>query len=266
MITLGNVSHANQRSPTNFLTCHKKGELKSIGIANGMNTHYFDVEINGNQIIRPDGVPDIRFHSSQTHGGGEGNNGLSLNCEFDNLKIDIWDGKAPASEPRYWCIFEIDGAHLSMDQEEFMDKWNDEEEDDLLTIDDEDFVYLHYHDEDGSDILTAYQGRSQHAWVSVENDAFHPKHEIKNLSGKIFCSDWQGNPIAVQEDLFPLELRYASHETVLDTLQIERKEIETGVYDFEVELPQYVKERSASWTLSTQGSEWANYRDKFTVI
>lgn len=266
MITLGNVSHANQTSWTDFITCHKPGRLKSIGLASGMNTHYFDIELDGNSILRPDGVADIRFHSSQQYGGGEGNNSLSFDCGFDKLHIEIKDGQAPSAEPRYWCIFEIDGANLSMSQSTFMKKWNSSEDsdDNLLTIEEEDFVYKHYQDDDGEDVISHTCGRPQAASIilpdTIELD------EGSNIEGQLFTFDWRYNPIEPDDDLFPLHLHLAQHNESVTTIEpdfIETEEIGTGL---RFEIPSDFAQPFTSWSISTSATKWANFRAPFTLL
>jgi hypothetical protein len=267
MITLCNVTHANMTSPVAFVSSNTRGRLVSIGVANGMNVHHFDVEINGTGVIKADGVSDVRFHSSQSYGGGEGNNGLCFDSNFDTLHIEIRDGKAPAAETRYWCVFEVNPTNLPMTRSEFIEQWKKDEEDEprLLDFDDDgNVVHERYYDRSGEELLSVSRGRTRHAVTVVGEDTLRPGRET--LSGEIRCIDWQNRPLGFDEGLLPLELRLGSRETVVEELPTDVKKSDDGVYEFEATVPEFIEGTPTDWTLSTQGAEWANYRASFTTL
>lgn len=272
MITVGNVSHANSKSRQNFLSSNTDGELVSLGIANGMNVHHFSVDVDGRKIFRADSVSDVRFHSSQSYGGGEGNNGLTVDCEFDSLNIDIWDQKAPAAETRYWCILKIDLSQLALDRDEFIERWKKDEDegeeetgDDLLTWEDEeDFIYERYSDRNGHQFLSLNRGRKRHARTILDVDTLRPDEDV--ISGEIVCTDWQARPREFSDDLLPLELRAGPNERVVKEISVDTEKVETGIQAFEFQLPDIMNRTASSWTISTQQEAWANYRAGITIL
>lgn len=264
MLSLANVSHAKQTTYTNFLTVPVPGRLQGVGVASGMNKHYFNIELDGHEIISAD-KGDICFHSSQQYGKGEGNHGISFDADFDNMDIKIKDGKSPASEPRFWCTFEIDGSHLSMTKDEFYEKWNDDEESDFDSIEDEgDRVYVQYYDEDGSELLRQYRGMKRRARIHLDSDTIRGSSD--SISGAIHCTNWKGEPLEFDEGLLPLQIQFPGRSSQFEELSTNIEQEELGVVSFETTSSPAIERGPVTLLVSTQNPSWANYRAGFTFI
>jgi hypothetical protein len=81
------------------------GELKSIGISNGIAYHHFRVTIDGNVLV------DARL-SGTASGDVRSNAGLAMGVRFANsLRIDT-AGSVTTSLPTYWVVATTDGSKL----------------------------------------------------------------------------------------------------------------------------------------------------------
>lgn len=262
------VSHADSTTYVDLLVVKdvEDGILNSIGISRGKNEHYYRITIDNEGLIDrsdEDEDDDQQGQDKYFHkvNSSDSNDGMGLDLEFSDLKVEIKDGIARSASTRFWAVYDVLGATPSTG--------DDKEDDAEPEIEKANgFVHARYEDFDHLDFVKMLQGREYQTEVVLKQDTYVTGQPI---SGKLVCRDWRGDRVDfLPDDEVKLSLtvdgrQYTLGEEYLEATQLDSGELPFKELQFE-EPMDFSLQSPGEYELKAEVSHWANYPATLTLL